>query len=76
MAAVLAITAMPTSEKLGEMVHDASLKPENGNDEWLSKALLAAAINHENGFRAASAKLRLLLLRYRCRVLPIVLIKH
>jgi putative membrane-bound dehydrogenase-like protein len=56
MAAVLAITAMPTSEKLGEMVHDASLKPENGNDEWLSKALLAAAINHENGFRAASAK--------------------
>jgi azurin len=56
MTAVLVITAMPSSDRLGELVYAAAVKPENGNDEWLSKALLAAAITHENGFRTAAAK--------------------
>lgn len=56
LAAVLAITAMPPSQKLGELIYTASLSPENGSDTWLSKALLAAAITHENGFRSTAAK--------------------
>ncbi|MBA2761546.1 MAG: dehydrogenase, partial [Segetibacter sp.] len=56
LAAVLAVTAMPTSPKLGELIYAATLKPENGNDEWLSRALLAAAITHEDGFRTTAAK--------------------
>jgi azurin len=56
LAAVLAVTTMQPSPKLGELIYAATLKPENGNDEWLSRALLAAAITHEDGFRAAAAK--------------------
>ncbi len=56
LAAIVAVTAMPPSEKLGELIFEASLKSENENDPWLSKALLAAAITHEEGFHAAFAK--------------------
>jgi putative membrane-bound dehydrogenase-like protein len=56
LAAIKVIAAMPASEKLGELLFAASLKPENGTDEWISKALLAAAITHEDGFRTAAAK--------------------
>jgi azurin len=34
----------------------ASLEDENAKDRWLSKALLAAAITHEKGFKAAAEK--------------------
>ena len=56
MAAVLAITSMPASAKMGELINAAALKTENGNDEWLSRALFAAAVKHEDGFAAAAAK--------------------
>ncbi|MDB5247308.1 MAG: rane-bound dehydrogenase domain protein [Segetibacter sp.] len=56
MAVIKAITSLPPSQKLGELIFAASLKPENGNDDWLSKALLAAAITHEEGFLSAAAK--------------------
>ena len=56
LAAVLAITALPSSQKFGELIYAASLKQENGNDDWLSRALLAASIAHEDGFRSAAAK--------------------
>lgn len=56
LAAVTAIASLPPSEKLGELIYTASVKKENGKDEWLSRALLAAAIVHENGFRAAFNK--------------------
>ncbi|MEO6914223.1 MAG: PVC-type heme-binding CxxCH protein [Chitinophagaceae bacterium] len=55
LAAVLAVTAMPASAKMGELIYEASLKSENEKDEWLSKALLAAAITHEEGFQSAAA---------------------
>ena len=55
LAAVLAVTAMPASTKIGELLYEASLKSENEKDEWLSKALLAAAITHEEGFQSAAA---------------------
>jgi putative membrane-bound dehydrogenase-like protein len=56
LAAIKAVTTMPASVKLGELLFAASLKPENANDEWISAALLAAAITHEDGFRSAAAK--------------------
>ncbi|GEO07793.1 PVC-type heme-binding CxxCH protein [Segetibacter aerophilus] len=56
LAAIKAIITMPASSKLGELIFAASLRPENGDDEWIAKALLAAAITHEDGFRAAALK--------------------
>ncbi len=55
LAAFVAIADMPASKKLGEMVYMASLKEENEIDQWISKALLAAAITHEEGFTEAAA---------------------
>ncbi len=54
LAAMVAIADMPPSKKLGQLIYQASLQPENSADEWISKALLAAAITHEEGFLAAS----------------------
>lgn len=54
LAAVLAVTAMPASTKIGALIYEASLKSENEKDEWLSRALLAAAITHEEGFQSAA----------------------
>ena len=56
LAAVLAITALPPSQKFGELIYAASLRQENSNDDWLSRALLAASITHEDGFLSAAAK--------------------
>jgi len=56
MNALLAIAALPASADLGRLVYEASLRPENEEDEWLPKALLAAAITHEDGFMAAAGK--------------------
>ncbi|MBF9254608.1 ThuA domain-containing protein [Pontibacter sp. 172403-2] len=55
-AALLAITTFPSSEELGKLVYEASLVPENAQDDWITKALFAAAIAHEDGFLSAANK--------------------
>ncbi|MCF0053892.1 ThuA domain-containing protein [Dyadobacter sp. LJ53] len=52
----VALVDLPTSDKVGEAVYQATLDEPNAKDPWLSKALLAAAISHEKGFLAASQK--------------------
>jgi putative membrane-bound dehydrogenase-like protein len=54
LTALKEMAAYPASEELGRMVYEASLKKENVNDEWLPKALLAAAAAHDKGFLAAA----------------------
>ncbi|WP_237587085.1 PVC-type heme-binding CxxCH protein [Pontibacter russatus] len=54
-SALLAITTFPASDVLGKLVYEASLVPENAADDWITKALLAAAIAHEKGFLAAAS---------------------
>lgn len=49
---LLAIAAMPPSGELGKLLYEASKNPENEKDEWLAKALFAAAITHREGFLA------------------------
>lgn len=51
---ILAIAALPPSNELGKLVQEASTNPENEKDEWIAKALFAAAISHRDGFLAAS----------------------
>jgi len=55
-AALLALADFPASAQIGKYVYEASLVPENAEDDWLTKALLAAAITHEDGFLATAAK--------------------
>ncbi|TLV00861.1 PVC-type heme-binding CxxCH protein [Dyadobacter luticola] len=50
------LVELPSSEKAGEAVYQAALDEQNAKDPWLSKALLAAAIQHEKGFLAAAQK--------------------
>lgn len=53
---LLAIAEAPASEALGEMVFDATIDSRNTDDPWLNKALLAAAINQQQGYlKAANA---------------------
>jgi azurin len=52
---LLAIAALPPSNELGKLVQEASKNPENEKDEWLAKALFAAAISHREGFLASSS---------------------
>ncbi|MEO5995847.1 MAG: PVC-type heme-binding CxxCH protein [Chitinophagaceae bacterium] len=56
MSAIMAMAAMPPSVKIGELIYAATQNAENAKDEWIPKALLAAAITHEEGFLAASGK--------------------
>jgi putative membrane-bound dehydrogenase-like protein len=55
-AVFLVVAAMPPSEEMGRAIYTASLKPENIKDEWLQKALLAAAVTHRQGFLASVPK--------------------
>jgi len=55
-SALLAITTFSPSEELGQLVYEASLVPENAEDDWITKALFAAAIAHEDGFLSAANK--------------------
>ncbi|MHB1178011.1 MAG: PVC-type heme-binding CxxCH protein [Daejeonella sp.] len=55
---LLAIAAMPASKDLGRILYEASKNPENEKDEWLVKALSAAAITHREGFLAAGSPVR------------------
>ena len=56
MNVILTMAALPSSTALGALIYEATLQPENGQDEWISKALLGAAITHQNGFKEAMAK--------------------
>ncbi len=56
LAAILVIADLPSSAQMGELINAAALKTENENDEWLPNALFAAAIAHEEGFKAAAMK--------------------
>ena len=56
MAAVLAMVTMPASDEVGAALYRASLRPENDADEWMGRALFAAATTHRNGFLAEAAK--------------------
>lgn len=58
MHAFLALANMPGAELVGDMLYEASLSEENAKDDWLSKALFAAAVQHEEAFLAASNKNR------------------
>nr|WP_164674898.1 PVC-type heme-binding CxxCH protein [Anditalea andensis] len=55
MHAILALASMPTGEQVGEMLYRSSLLPENEKDDWLTKALFAAASQHEESFLQAAA---------------------
>lgn len=50
----MAIAAMPPAATLGKALYTASLNPENEKDEWLAKALLAAAATQRVEFLAAA----------------------
>lgn len=56
MAAVLAMVTMPASNEVGAALYRASLRPENEADEWMGRALFAAASTHRDGFLAEAAK--------------------
>ena len=56
MAAVLATVQMPASDKVGAALYKASMQPENEVDEWMTRALFAAAATHRAGFLAEAAK--------------------
>ncbi|GAB3225379.1 ThuA domain-containing protein [Spirosoma arcticum] len=56
LAAVLATVLMPPSETVGAALYRASLQPDNGADEWMTRALFAAAATHRTGFLAEAAK--------------------
>jgi len=55
---LLAIAAMSPSAEAGKLLYEASKNPETANDEWLSKALFAAAITHRDGFLAAGPRVQ------------------
>ena len=56
MAAVLAMVTMPPSEAVGAALYRASMQAENEADEWMNRALFAAAATHREGFLAEAAK--------------------
>jgi len=56
MHALLELTSMPTSPKVGEMLVKAALVAENGKDDWLVKALFAAASTHNEAFTESASK--------------------
>ena len=56
MAAVLATVQMPPSDAVGTALYKASQQPENEADEWMTRALFAAAATHRTGFLAEAAK--------------------
>ncbi len=56
LAAMLAMVNLPPSEAVGAALYQASLRPENEADEWIGRALFAAAAVHRDGFLAEAAK--------------------
>lgn len=53
LAAVLAISEIPASEALGKAVYESSQNDDNTKDEWISRALFAAAATHQAGYLKA-----------------------
>ena len=56
LAAALAMVTMSPSETAGAALYRASLQPDNETDEWLTRALFAAAATHRDGFMAEAAR--------------------
>lgn len=56
MHAFLALVEMPENAIIGELIHEASLIEENETDDWLTKALFAAASHHSESFLAAAGQ--------------------
>ncbi len=56
MAAVMAAAQSPASDAVGAVLYQASLRPDNEKDEWMARALFAAAAVHRTGFLAEAAK--------------------
>ena len=56
LTAFAVLLEFPASERIGASLYQASLDEQNAKDGWLSKAILAAAIIHEKGFRTAAEK--------------------
>ena len=53
LAMFVSLTDFPAADEVGELIYQASLNKENEQDKWLSQALFAAAVKHEDGFRKA-----------------------
>lgn len=56
LSVIMAIAALPSSPEMGALIYKATGNKENAKDEWIPKALLAAAITHEDGFLDADSK--------------------
>ncbi|MCY7351522.1 MAG: ThuA domain-containing protein, partial [Cytophagaceae bacterium] len=56
LAAMVATVTLPASEAAGAALWQATLNPENEKDEWIARALFAAATAHRDGFLAAAAQ--------------------
>jgi len=50
LAALVSLTELPSSEALGKSLYKMSIEQSIISDEWLSKALYVAAVQHKNGF--------------------------
>ncbi|GAA4323176.1 hypothetical protein GCM10023149_23940 [Mucilaginibacter gynuensis] len=55
-AAVLVLADHAPDNNIGTVIYDAANNESNSKDEWVSKALQAAAIKHKAGYLAAYAK--------------------
>lgn len=53
LAAFVSLVDYPSSLEGGAVAYQASLNAENEKDSWLSQAIFAAAIQHEEGFKKA-----------------------
>jgi putative membrane-bound dehydrogenase-like protein len=56
LAAILAIADAAADSQAGKLVYDAAADAVNANDEWIGKALLAAATTHQKGYLGEFAK--------------------
>ncbi|MCY7358469.1 MAG: ThuA domain-containing protein, partial [Rudanella sp.] len=56
MATMLAMAQLPPSDAVGAALYRAALLPDNEADEWIGRALFAAAAVHRDGFLAEAGK--------------------
>ncbi len=54
MHGILVLASMPDLPTVGQMLYNAALNAENEKDDWLSKAIFAAATQHKDSFLSAS----------------------
>ncbi|MGN6511171.1 MAG: PVC-type heme-binding CxxCH protein, partial [Chitinophaga sp.] len=55
LAVMKSLVQYPASKQAGASLYRAALNAQNAKDAWLSRALFAAAVAHEDGFLAAAA---------------------